>query len=71
VAGEADVDAAMQKGVNYPQGPLAWGRRIGLPAVAAVLRHLGAAYGEDRYRASPWLMQAAWAAHADQRGAAA
>ena len=61
VASEDDVDAAMRKGVNYPIGPMAWGRRIGLPAVAAVLGNLGASYGEDRYRASPLLAQAAWA----------
>jgi len=71
VAGEADVDAAMQKGVSYPVGPLAWGRRIGLPRVAAVLRHLGSAYGEDRYRVSPWLAQAGWAAASAEQGAAA
>jgi len=34
---------------------MAWGRRIGLAHVAAVLGHLGQAYGEDRYRVSPWL----------------
>jgi len=68
VAGEADVDAAMMKGVNYPIGPLAWGRRIGLPAVATVLRNLGTAYGEDRYRASPWLMNAAWTAAFEAQG---
>jgi 3-hydroxybutyryl-CoA dehydrogenase len=57
-----DVDAAMQKGVNYPLGPMAWGRRIGLAHVAAVLGHLGQAYGEDRYRVSPWLRRAVHAA---------
>ncbi|MFL6663527.1 MAG: 3-hydroxyacyl-CoA dehydrogenase [Rhizobacter sp.] len=55
IASEADVDAAMQKGVSYPIGPLAWGRRIGFDRVLQVLQHLAEAYGEDRYRASPWL----------------
>lgn len=64
VASEADVDAAMRQGVNYPLGPLAWGRRIGLPAVAGVLQHLAQAYGEDRYRLSPWLRQTV---HANSR----
>jgi 3-hydroxybutyryl-CoA dehydrogenase len=62
IASADDVDAAMQKGVNYPIGPMAWGRRIGLAHVAAVLGHLGQAYGEDRYRVSPWLRRAVHAA---------
>jgi 3-hydroxybutyryl-CoA dehydrogenase len=49
------VDIAMQKGVNYPRGPLAWADAIGLAHVLAVLDNLGAAYGEDRYRVSPLL----------------
>jgi len=55
VASAADVDEAMRKGVNYPIGPMAWGRRIGLQRVTQVLQHLAQAYGEDRYRASLWL----------------
>ena len=55
IASEADIDAAMTGGVNYPIGPLAWGRRVGLDYVAAVLSHLSQGYGEDRYRVSPWL----------------
>ena len=49
------VDIAMQKGVNYPRGPLAWADAIGLHRVFTVLANLGAAYGEDRYRVSPLL----------------
>lgn len=56
-----DVDAAMQQGVSYPLGPLAWGRRIGFAHVLTVLRHLAHAYGEDRYRVSPWLRREALA----------
>lgn len=55
IASESDVDAAMTGGVNYPLGPLAWGRKVQLPYIAGVLRHLSDAYGEDRYRVSPWL----------------
>ena len=58
IASADDVDAAMQKGVNYPIGPMAWGRRIGLGHVVTVLRHLAQAYGEDRYRTSLWLQRA-------------
>jgi 3-hydroxybutyryl-CoA dehydrogenase len=49
------VDVAMQKGVNYPRGPLAWADAIGLAQVTAVLRHLADTYGEDRYRVSQLL----------------
>jgi 3-hydroxybutyryl-CoA dehydrogenase len=49
------VDIAMTKGVNYPKGPFAWGREIGLPTVKTVLDNLHLHYGEDRYRASPRL----------------
>jgi 3-hydroxybutyryl-CoA dehydrogenase len=49
------VDLAMQKGVNYPRGPLAWADAIGLAHVVAVLSNLAAGYGEERYRVSPLL----------------
>jgi 3-hydroxybutyryl-CoA dehydrogenase len=49
------VDIAMQKGVNYPRGPLAWLDAVGLRHVTTVLSNLAACYGEDRYRVSPLL----------------
>jgi 3-hydroxybutyryl-CoA dehydrogenase len=49
------VDIAMQKGVNYPRGPLAWADAVGLRHVLTVLANLAQAYGEDRYRVSPLL----------------
>ncbi len=55
VCSAADADVAMQKGVNYPVGPLAWAERIGLDYVMRVLRNLAAEYGEDRYRVSPLI----------------
>jgi 3-hydroxybutyryl-CoA dehydrogenase len=58
------VDIAMQKGVNYPRGPLAWADAVGLRHVFTVLANLGAAYGEDRYRVSP-LLRRKLAAHPD------
>lgn len=48
---------AMQKGVNYPRGPLAWADAIGIDTVANVLRQLSVTYGEDRYRVSPLLQR--------------
>lgn len=55
VAEPDEIDRAMQLGVSYPHGPLAWGRRLGLRRVLSVLDHLHAEYGEDRYRAAPLL----------------
>ncbi|SDZ49705.1 3-hydroxyacyl-CoA dehydrogenase PaaH [Pseudomonas sp. NFIX28] len=52
VASAADIDLAMHAGVNYPEGPLAWADRLGLPWVLEVLQNLQAAYGEERYRPS-------------------
>jgi 3-hydroxybutyryl-CoA dehydrogenase len=49
------VDIAMQQGVNYPRGPLAWADSVGLAQIVAVLSNMAAAYGEDRYRVSPLL----------------
>lgn len=55
VCSAADADLAMQKGVNYPLGPLAWAERIGLVNVMHVLQNLASEYGEDRYRVSPLI----------------
>ncbi|RSZ56709.1 3-hydroxyacyl-CoA dehydrogenase PaaC [Massilia atriviolacea] len=49
------VDIAMQKGVNYPRGPLAWANAAGIGHIVTVLANLAATYGEDRYRVSPLL----------------
>lgn len=57
VCGVQAVDTAMQKGVNYPRGPLAWADAIGLADLMAVLNHLAAIYGEDRYRTSPLIQR--------------
>jgi 3-hydroxybutyryl-CoA dehydrogenase len=52
----------MQKGVNYPRGPLAWGDAIGAARVRELVANLGAHYGEPRYRISPGLARRALAA---------
>jgi 3-hydroxybutyryl-CoA dehydrogenase len=57
VCSRSDADMAMQKGVNYPRGPLAWADAIGIDTVTNVLRQLSATYGEDRYRVSPLLQR--------------
>lgn len=54
----ADIDLAMQKGVNYPQGLLAWGNEIGLDKVAKTVETLRSQNGnDDRYRVSPLLTE--------------
>lgn len=58
-ASEADIDLAMQLGTNYPQGPIAWSRQIGLEHIATVIERLRATTGEGRYRVSPMLRRAA------------
>jgi 3-hydroxybutyryl-CoA dehydrogenase len=57
VCSAAAVDIAMQGGLNYPRGPLAWADAIGLDDVLEVLDNLAQTYGEDRYRASPLLIR--------------
>ena len=55
VCDAAGADLAMQKGVNYPRGPLAWADAVGVDHIVTVLANLAASYGEDRYRVSPLL----------------
>ena len=59
VASAADIDRAMTKGVNYPKGLLAWADEQGAKHWLNVLMVLQARYGEDRYRPSPLLLEAA------------
>lgn len=59
VASAQDLDVAMEKGVNYPKGLLAWCDALGAPTVFATIEALFAEYGEDRYRPSPLLRRAA------------
>jgi 3-hydroxybutyryl-CoA dehydrogenase len=54
-----DVELAMQKGVNYPLGPLAWCDVIGAREICMVLDNMATFYGEDRYRISPLLRRRA------------
>lgn len=50
-----DVDIAMRLGVNYPKGPIEWGREIGLDLVASHVAALDRAFPGGRYRPSPGL----------------
>ncbi|MCD0457227.1 3-hydroxyacyl-CoA dehydrogenase NAD-binding domain-containing protein [Chryseobacterium sp. LC2016-27] len=55
VANDEDLELAMQKGVNYPKGLLAWGKDIGYAKISETLQSLYEEYQEERYRQSPLL----------------
>jgi 3-hydroxybutyryl-CoA dehydrogenase len=55
VAQAEEIDVAMRLGVNYPEGPLRWGDKIGLDEICAVLEGLQRETGDDRYRPAPLL----------------
>ena len=59
IATPGDIDRAVQLGLGYPKGPLAWGDAIGVPTVRRILDGLLAATGDPRYRASTWLTRRA------------
>ncbi len=61
VCSAADGDLAMQAGVNYPRGPLAWADDLGTAFVHRTLTHLQQSYGENRYRPSFLLRRKALA----------
>ncbi|MEX0904787.1 MAG: 3-hydroxyacyl-CoA dehydrogenase NAD-binding domain-containing protein [Balneolaceae bacterium] len=55
VATMEDVDLAMTRGVNYPQGLLKWADEIGPQTVLDWMSALQVEYREDRYRPNPLL----------------
>jgi 3-hydroxybutyryl-CoA dehydrogenase len=55
VAAPVAIDIAMRLGMNYPNGPLEWGERIGLEHVVRTLDQLQAAVPDGRYRVVPLL----------------
>lgn len=55
VATAADIDQAMQKGVNYPKGLLKWADEIGIENCVHRMDKLYDEYHEDRYRCSALL----------------
>jgi 3-hydroxybutyryl-CoA dehydrogenase len=49
VATREDIDVAMRKGTNYPEGPLAWSERAGSAACRRLLEALNAVVDDDRF----------------------
>lgn len=68
VADEEEADLAMVHGVNYPEGPLAWGRRLGVGRLLAAIEHLRRETADPRYRVSLRLRQEAQRAVLGQGG---
>jgi 3-hydroxybutyryl-CoA dehydrogenase len=59
IATPADIDLAVQLGLNYPRGPLALGDAFGAVLLSKILNNLLHASGDPRYRPSPWLVRRA------------
>ena len=55
IASAKDIDNAMNKGVNYPKGLLAWANEKGIDWCIEKIDNLYREYHEDRYRCSPLL----------------
>jgi 3-hydroxybutyryl-CoA dehydrogenase len=55
VAAPQAIDVAMRLASNWPEGPIAWGERIGLASVVHTLDALHAAVPDGRYRVTPLL----------------
>jgi 3-hydroxybutyryl-CoA dehydrogenase len=59
IAAPADIDVAVELGLNYPKGPLALGDMLGLARVLAVLDGMHAITLDPKYRATAWLRRRA------------
>jgi len=59
IAAPVDIDRAVSIGLAYPMGPLAWGDALAPARVLTILQELARAYGDPRYRPSPWLSRRA------------
>ena len=55
VAPPEAIDTAMRLAANWPEGPLAWGERIGLSSIVHTLDALHAVVPDGRYRVTPLL----------------
>jgi 3-hydroxybutyryl-CoA dehydrogenase len=59
IAAPEDIDRAVQLGLGYPHGPLAWGDATGAATIRRILDGLLQTTGDPRYRASTWLTRRA------------
>jgi len=59
IAAPADIDIAVELGLNYPKGPLKFGDALGPARVLAVLDGMHAITLDPKYRATTWLRRRA------------
>jgi 3-hydroxybutyryl-CoA dehydrogenase len=59
IATPADIDTAVELGLNYPKGSLALGDALGPARVLAVLDGMQAITRDPKYRATTWLRRRA------------
>ena len=59
IAAPADIDTAVELGLNYPKGPLALGDALGSARVLAALDGMQAMTRDPKYRATTWLRRRA------------
>ncbi|MBC7781587.1 MAG: 3-hydroxyacyl-CoA dehydrogenase, partial [Proteobacteria bacterium] len=58
-ASPGDIDKAVTLGLNYPQGPLAFGDLVGVERIHAVLANMYRIYADPRYRPNVWMTRRA------------
>lgn len=59
IASPEDIDVAVRLGLGYPKGPLELGDALGADRILTILSAIHEAYGDPRYRPSPWLVRRA------------
>nr|WP_314529746.1 3-hydroxyacyl-CoA dehydrogenase [uncultured Pseudomonas sp.] len=59
IASVEDIDQAVQLGLGYPRGPLAWGDALGPRRILTILQRMSELTHDPRYRPSPWLRRRA------------
>jgi 3-hydroxybutyryl-CoA dehydrogenase len=59
IAAPDDINRAVELGLGYPKGSLAFGDDLGPAKILRILEAMQAFYGDPRYRPSPWLKRRA------------
>ncbi len=59
IAAPEAINRAVEFGLGYPYGPLAFGDRLGPGRILTILENMQRVTGDPRYRPSPWLRRRA------------